>query len=76
MKNYFVTRDKDNNITTISSTAQETGQEQLDADNLEIVAFFATKDDKIYSEQLVQEEMRKLAIASLKTKGQLAQDYE
>ncbi len=79
MKNYFITRDEDENITGLFARSQYEGQKKLTETNKEIVAFLKKQNEPTeieLNEQKIRTKMRQIAIEALQDDGELPADFE
>ena len=76
MRNYYIDRNENENITKLSAMPQYEGQEKLKETNKEIKAFLKKQNEPIINEQKIQAKMRQMAIEALKADKELPADFE
>lgn len=71
----YVTRDNKNNIKGLFAAKQYEGQEIISENHPDVKAF-RDRNNETPEEEKIRKEVRKLAIKSLKDKGELPPDYD
>ncbi len=78
MKNYYITRDEDQNIISTFARPQREGQEKLKETDKEIKAFLKKRSEPteaMLNEQKIQAKMRQMAIEALQADNELPSDF-
>ena len=79
MKNIYIDRDADKNITGLFARPQYEGQEKLKETDKEIIAFRKKQNEPTEAQlnkQKIRAKMRQTAIDALKSEGELPADYK
>ena len=79
MKNYYIQRDKDENIIGTFARPQYEGHEKLSEKNKEMIAFLKKQSEPTevqLNEQKIQAKMRQMAIEALQADNELPADFE
>jgi len=76
MKNYYIKRDKNKKIIALFARPQYEGQEKLKETHKDVVAFQKKNALTFDNENKITQEIRRLAIESLKSKNELPPDFE